>query len=87
MKITSITRTVSGGNYDNISLSAEINEKEDPLACAIMLDKQANEMLNKIRVEAEIRHDRQEKNREATYRLEQILKHLRNGGDIEDVPF
>lgn len=48
MKIKSITRTISGDNYDNISATAEIEEGEDCIAVASELDGKVRTMLKVI---------------------------------------
>jgi len=48
MDIIQITRKVTGNNYSNIELTATITKDENPLECAINLDKEAREMLRKI---------------------------------------
>lgn len=48
MKIKEISRTVSGFNYDNIKLTADIQDGEDFVAAAIELDRIARMILLEI---------------------------------------
>jgi glycine/serine hydroxymethyltransferase len=48
MKITEIKRTVSGRNFDNISLTAIVEEGDDVKIVAEALDKKAGELLDHI---------------------------------------
>lgn len=87
MRITHITRKISGNNYDNISVTAELAEGEDPVSCAVRLDGKAYEMLGKIKENEEIRRKKEESARELKHRLEQLLWRINNGEEVGDIPF
>jgi len=48
MKITEISRTISGANYSNISAKATIDDGDDFLTAAAELDALLNKALNHI---------------------------------------
>lgn len=52
MKITTVTRTISGDSYDNISATAELKGKDTIESVAIELDSQLKGALEKIREKA-----------------------------------
>jgi len=87
MKITHITRKISGNNYDNISVTAELADGDDPVRCAVDLDEKAYEMLRKIKENEESRNKKEESVRELKNRIEQLLWRINNGEDVGYIPF
>ena len=48
MKIETISRKITGDNYDNISISATLSEEDDPVKTAVELDHKLQIMLKTI---------------------------------------
>ena len=49
MKIIEITRTISGYNYDNLSMKAVLTDEDNPTEVGLNLDRELNKILDKIR--------------------------------------
>ena len=86
MKITQITRKVTGSNYSNIELTATITATEDVEKCAIDLDRKCVELLQKIQDED---NNRIEKDNEKWRMLDKIeaLKRAVEKETIDELPF
>ena len=83
MKIKTISRTISGNNFDNLSCTAELEEGDKLADCAKSLDSQLREALSEISEHREeVQSFRQEKN-EAVSILEMALEHAKNN----QIPF
>jgi hypothetical protein len=83
MEITSISRKISGYAYDNISVTATIQEGDDPIEVAKALDIELQKMLNAIR---------EQENETMIKRKEQqetvsLLKRALDFAEKEDIPF
>jgi len=83
MKIESISRKISGFNYDNLSAIATLDVDEDPIEAAKKLDAEVQKMLNaimdKVRVVGEARAEKQE--------TISLLKRALEYAEKEDLPF
>ena len=87
MEIIQITRKVTGSNYSNIELTATISNDDNPLECALNLDKEARNILyeiEKVKTEEIEREDNKDKFRMT---LQRIIKKMDNGTDFDDMPF
>ena len=83
MKIISISRTISGNNFDNISATANLDDGEDPTEAAKALDATLHAMLNDIHEQDRIVSEYNSEKREAVSMLERALDFARNS----EVPF
>jgi hypothetical protein len=83
MIITSITRKISGSNYDNISATATISEVESPVYCAVRLDTELRNMLSAIEnKEGLVKEKTMEKERTVSL-LETALEYAKD----KEIPF
>lgn len=83
MKITSISRKISGYNYDNIAITADVEEGEDLIKSAVDLDNLLLKQLQAIsEKDEEVRIARREKE-EAVGTLERALQIAKD----QDIPF
>ena len=48
MEITSVTRKISGRNFDNISMTATVGDNDNPIEIAKQLDALLHNSLNAI---------------------------------------
>jgi hypothetical protein len=86
MKITTIKKTTTFGNYENISAECEVEEFEDPVFAAEELAEEIDKMIHNIQRNRELKAEELMKKRE--------LDHLKqtepsNDSDFvdEDIPF
>ena len=84
MEIKSITRTVSGDKFDNISVTANLLDGEDPVEKAKELDLLAKRMLEEINRQA-IEKARQDSER--SYAVEVLSRALEYAKEKAELPF
>ena len=85
MKITEISRTISGLNYSNISGKAIIEDDENIVEAAKLLDVQLRNSLNTIeRTQINVDKTRSEITKDVSI-LEDALKYAK--GKLDDLPF
>jgi len=82
MKLIEVSRTVSGGNYSNVSAKAQVEEGDTVEKVALELDKQLRVALNKIDERIEqidtVRRDRTQ----AVRYIEDALEYAKRQGDL-----
>lgn len=83
MKIESISRTISGFDYDNISATATIGENENPIEAAKLLDVETRKMLNAITNQKKAVDDLRSEKQETVSLFKRALEHA----EKEDIPF
>ena len=83
MKIIEITRTISGTNWDNISLKAELLEDEDPIGAAIKLDDTLKIALDTIANREVAATEAKAKKNDTVSLLEAALDYAKN----HEIPF
>lgn len=86
MNIISISRKITGGNYDNISMTANLDEGEDPIKAVVQLDIKCHEALNGIvehKATEEIRNHEERKMLDKVEALKTAIKKH----EIDDLPF
>lgn len=83
MKITEITRTISGFNYSNISAKATIEDGEDVTIASLKLDDILKKTIKEIEDRDNKRLEAEGEKRKAERILEDALEHVRN----QEIPF
>ncbi len=68
MKITTLSRTISGTNYDNLSVTANLEDGDNPIEKAKELDAMLRKMMGEINAQRETQR-RQEQERSRTIDL------------------
>ncbi|MCP3683893.1 MAG: hypothetical protein GY861_14515 [bacterium] len=86
MKITSIKRVISDGNYGNIGLEADIEDGDDITKPGIELTKRCHDTLNAI---VEKRNETSIRTHEENKMLDKVeaLKKAIQKHEISDLPF
>ena len=75
MKIIEIERTVSDGNYNNMSAKAILDGEDDPIASAVILDSQIKTMMAAIEDKRQNINDFRREKQEAVDILRAALEH------------
>jgi len=83
MKIIEIERTVSDGNYNNMSAKAILDGEDDPIASAVILDSQIKTMMAAIEDKMQCINDFRREKQKAVDILKAALEHASN----YDIPF
>ncbi len=86
MKITQISRKVTGANYSNIELTATVTATEDVEKCAIDLDRKCVELLQKIQDEDNNRIEKENNKLRMLYKIE-ALKQAIEKENVDALPF
>ena len=86
MRVKTITRTISGVHYDNLSMTVELDEDESYEKACVELDKKLNESLEKIYKEKKLAND---KEYEKQIMLEKVdaLKRAIEKETVNNIPF
>ncbi len=85
MEITTVTRKISGHNFDNLSFTANLVDGEPPDAAAVTLDRLCHQALERIYAEQEKSREIKQEANEAVNILEEALRHAK--GRANEVPF
>ena len=83
MKITSITRKISGYSYDNISATATLGDDENVIDAAKSLDAELRKMLSAIGDQQEASQAAELEKENTVSLLEEALKYAKD----KDIPF
>ena len=83
MKIESISRKISGFDYDNISATATLEDNEDPIEAAKNLDSEIRKMLAAITDQREIARVAHKEQEETVSLLERALGYAKE----QNIPF
>ena len=83
MEITTISRTISGFNFDNISATSPIKAGENPIEVAKQLDAELRKMLSAIRDQEQIVPKMEREKEDTVSLLQRALDFAKN----TDIPF
>jgi len=83
MKVTTITRTVSGYNYDNVSATAIVEENEDILEAIKALDATLKQSLYEIEQRGQVITEQEREKSNTISLLQDALKYAKE----RDIPF
>ena len=87
MKIVEIKRKVTGNNYSNLELTAQVDsDQEDIDKCAIELDETIKKLLKEFDKIDEERQETEIKKNKNLKKLEELKKQI-NKDLIDDLPF
>ena len=85
MILKEITRTISGPQYSNISIKAELHETDNVLECAKQLDIKLRECLKEIDKQNLVLREKRESLKETNSLLTEALNYAQKQAD--DLPF
>ena len=83
MKVTEVSRTISGGDYDNISATAKIEDGDSITSVAKKLDTELRETLEKIQKDETERHAKESQKSDFVYKLRNLIDSV----ERDDLPF
>ena len=83
MKITTITRLISGYDHDNVSATAELNEGENVIEAFKELHNSLTQALTEINLSQQVREDQAREKGNTISLLEDALKYAKD----RDIPF
>jgi len=82
MKITTITRTVSGDSFDNVSATAQVDD-DDAIEVIMKLDTILKHSLDEIALQGQVMHRQEEEKHNTVSLLERALQYAKN----TEIPF
>ena len=77
MKIESISRKITGRNYDNLSMTATLSEGEDPIKASVELDKKCNEALQATYNDMSVESEKSRKTTDMLVKLDKLKAAIR----------
>lgn len=86
MKVTTISRKVSGMGYSNVEMTASISEEEDPIKAMIELDQRCEQSLKAIQESQSEICLRSNKENVMLQKVAALTKAIQNH-EVDDLPF
>jgi hypothetical protein len=86
MKITSISRKITGHSYENVSLTAYLNDDDDPVKCGIELNNKCCDILDGITEHKAFRSERNRKEERMLNKVNALTVAIKKH-ELDDLPF